>query len=141
MRPVDIKSFDAEPYREFEGVMLEYARAQGWEFSFQGQPLPLASVFNDATFGPALLMAAQAELKLRKIDVDLGLSVESDDTAMFGRRVEFDAGRSNLLTQMWRLTQTAYQVDMLPREQNRIVLDLVPAALEPIDTPAPQAGH
>ncbi|MDO7935695.1 hypothetical protein Q6A26_04125 [Xanthomonas euvesicatoria pv. eucalypti] len=133
--------FEADSYRGFEGVMLEYAKAQGWEFSFQGKPLPLASVFNDATFGPALLMAAQAELTLRKIDVDLGLSVESDDTAMFGRRVEFDAGRSNLLTQMWRLTQTAYQVDMLPREQNRIVLDLVPAALEPIDTPAPQAGH
>lgn len=138
---MDIMPFEADSYRGFEGVMLEYAKAQGWEFSFQGKPLPLASVFNDATFGPALLMAAQAELTLRKIDVDLGLSVESDDTAMFGRRVEFDAGRSNLLTQMWRLTQTAYQVDMLPREQNRIVLDLVPAALEPIDTPAPQAGH
>ncbi|MDQ1090608.1 hypothetical protein QE400_000021 [Xanthomonas sacchari] len=137
---MNIKSFDAAPYRVFEGIMLEYARAQGWEFCFQGQPLPLASVFNNATFGPALLVAAQAELTLRKIDVDLGLAVEDDEAAMFGRRVEFDSGRSDLLTQMWRLTQTAYQVDMLPREQNRIVLDLVPAALEPFDTPAPQVG-
>ncbi|AOY69347.1 hypothetical protein LN483_07120 [Xanthomonas euvesicatoria pv. euvesicatoria] len=141
MRLVNIQSFDAASYREFEGIMLEFAKAQGWEFSFQAQPLPLASVFNNATFGPALLVAAQVELSLRKIEVDLGLVVQEDNGAMFGRRVEFDPARSHLLTQMWRLTQTAYQVDLLPREQNRIVLDLVPAALEPYEAPALQAGQ
>ena len=119
----------APSYAEFEGVMLELARVEGWEFEFDGKPVSTASVFSEATFGPPLLRAAQAELQARGIAQDLGLAFEADNQAMFACRVRFDEGRNSILAGIWRLAQCGYLVGELPRNAHRICLDLVPAAL------------
>lgn len=109
--------------------MLQLAQHEGWQFEYEGRPISTALVFNDATFGPALLQAAQAELDARGITQDLGLVLESDSGAMFGKRVHFDDSRNNVVAGIWRLAQCAYQLQELPRNGDRISLDLVPAML------------
>lgn len=126
-------------YADFEGVMLQLAHEEGWEFEYDARSVSVASVFNEATFGPALLQAAQLELAARGISQDLGLILEADEQAMFGKRIRFDDSRSGLMVRMWRLVHCAYQVDMLPRNGNRICLDLVPAVLSPEAGLTPQA--
>lgn len=116
-------------FADFEGIMLQLAQHENWEFEYEGHPVPAASVFNEATFGPALLQAAQFELTARGISQDLGLILEADDKTMFGKRVRFDDSRNGAIAGMWRLAQCAYQLRELPRNGRRICLDLVPAVL------------
>lgn len=126
-------------YSDFEGIMVQLAQHEAWEFEFEGQPVSASSVFNEATFGPALLQAAQLELAVRGIAQDLALVLEPDDKAMFGKRVRFDDSRNGIVPGMWRLAQCAYQLQELPRRGHRICLDLVPAALHAEATPSFQA--
>ncbi|MGH8077276.1 MAG: hypothetical protein ACREPE_08135 [Lysobacter sp.] len=127
---------DLRQYGDFEGVMLQFVREQGWQFEYDGKPVEPDNVFHDRTFGPGLLHAAQTELQIRGIQVDLGLLIEEDDEAMFGKRVTFAAERNCLLAQMWRITQAAYQVESLPRNGAKIMLDMVPAVLRDNAEPA-----
>lgn len=118
-------------FSEFEGIMRAFVREQGWQFEFEGESVDPSSVFHEAMFAPGLLQAAQLELQLRGVDVDLGLTISDDPASMFGKRVEFVPERSGLLAMMWRLAQTAYQIETLPKNGRRIQLDWVPSVFAP----------
>lgn len=127
-------------FGEFEGVMRTFVREQGWQFEFEGEPVDASCVFHEAMFAPGLLHAAQLELQSRGVDVDLGLSVSDDPGAMFGKRVSFVPERNSLLAMMWRLAQTAYQIETLPKNGRRIKLDMVPSVLAPAESPVATRG-
>lgn len=115
-------------YVAFEGVLRAYAQERGLSFQYAGAPVEEDMVFHPAGFGPGLLAAAQADMQARGLSVDLGLVVAPDPTALFGRRVGFAAGTTQ--AQIWRILQASYMLDSLPRSDNVVILDSVPAVFD-----------
>lgn len=110
--------------------MILIAEDRGWEFTFDGEYVPVDTAFNEATFGPALLVAAAKELQMRQIGGDLGVRLHHDAAALFGSRVSFDEGSAAPLhAQMWRLNATAVLIESLPRQGRTYQLDPLPAIL------------
>lgn len=131
-------------YEDFEGALMAYGAEQGWEFEFAGEPVEPAVVFSRLGFGPGLVLAAQAELQMRGVQVhgapaDLGIEIIDDAGAMFGKRIEFKS--EDLQVMEWRMLLTSQQVELLPRNGNRIALDIVPNVLALDEQQAPSASQ
>jgi hypothetical protein len=76
-------------YRDYEQIMIQLAKERGWEFEFTGESVPLQSVFNHATYAPALLVAAGTELSAREIPCDLAFEIGGEPNSLFGAKVSF----------------------------------------------------
>jgi len=118
----------ATEFVAFEGILRRYAQERGLSFQYDGVPVEEEMVFHPAGFAPGLLAAAQVDMHARGLNVNLGLVIEADASALFGRRVTFQA--STPQAQMWRLLQASYMLDALPRAGNVVVLDDVPAVFD-----------
>lgn len=110
-------------YRDFEQIMIRLAKERGWEFEFAGESVPMQSVFNHATYAPALLVAAGAELAAREIACDLAVDVAGEPNSLFGAKATFPEARSTVQAQIMRIGATAMIVESLPRNGNVIQLD------------------
>lgn len=110
-------------YRDFEQIMIRLAMDRGWEFEFAGESVPLQSVFNPATYAPALLVAAGAELAAREIPCDLAVEIAGEPNSLFGAKASFPVARSSVQVQIMRIGTTAMILESLPRNGNVIQLD------------------
>jgi len=110
-------------FTDFEGIMICMAEQRGWEFKFDDQVIPVGVVFNEAMYAPALLQAAQAEMKNRHIPCDLGYSIVGDSNSLFGARVQVESGPDDFLAQTWRLVATTFMVEALPKDRGYVILD------------------
>ena len=102
-------------YEDFEGVLIEVALDRGWTFCEGGEPVAPDTVFNEQTFGPALLKLASDELSGRGLDVTLGVSFAADAEAMLGVSAVFDEAQNDLKAACWRICMASYVVEQLPR--------------------------
>ncbi len=100
-------------YRDFEQIMIQLVKERGWEFEFSGEPVPVQAVFNHATYAPALLAAAQAELMARDIPCDLAFELAGEPVSLFGARVFFLPGRSTFDAQVMRIGTVSMILDSL----------------------------
>lgn len=110
-------------YRDYEQIMIRLAKDRGWEFEFAGESVPAQSVFNPATYAPALLVAAGAELAAREIPCDLAFEVAGEPNSLFGAKASFPQTRNTVQAQIMRISTTAMIVELLPRNGNTIQLD------------------
>lgn len=110
-------------YRDYEQILVKLANDRGWEFEFAGEPVPVQSVFNQATYAPALLAAANAELAAREIRCDLAFELGGEPNSLFGAKVSFPPERSSIQAQIMRIGTTAMIIDALPRNDEVIQLD------------------
>lgn len=110
-------------YRDFEQIMIRLAKDRGWEFKFAGESVPPQSVFNPATYAPALLVAAGAELAVREIPCDLAVEIAGEPNSLFGAKASFPVARSSVQAQIMRIGTTAMILESLPRNGNVIQLD------------------
>lgn len=108
---------------DFEGVMIHLGRDRSWEFQFANEPVPLDAVFNQSMYAPPLLSGAEAELKARSINVDLGLHLEGDRNSLFGAKVSTTSTNNGIAAQFWRVVAAAFFIESLPRDAGRILLD------------------
>lgn len=116
-------------YRAWESLMILLAEERGWEFTFEGEYVPVDAVFNASTYGPVLLTAVVQELAMRQIRADLAVSLLGDEGSLFGAKVVFDEERNSLSAQMWRLHAVAALIEQLPRRDRAYQLDPLPAVL------------
>lgn len=112
-------------YGDFEGVMIEVASEQGWTFCDAGEPVAPETVFNEETYGPAILKLAADELVRRGIEAPLGVSFTPSPEAMLGVGAAFDPEQNNLLAATWRICLAAFVVEHLPRSGPDIDLVLL----------------
>lgn len=110
-------------YRDYEQIMIRLAKDRGWEFEFAGESVPPQSVFNQATYGPPLLVAAGTELAAREIPCDLAFEIGGEPNSLFGAKISFPSARSSVQAQIMRISTTAMILDALPRNGNVIQLD------------------
>lgn len=110
-------------YKDFEHIMIHLAAERGWQFKFAGEHVPSQNVFNRATYAPALLTAANAELQARGLPVDLGIRLEGETNSLFGAKVVFEAATSGVYSQIWRLATTAMIIESLPKAGQYLELD------------------
>lgn len=110
-------------YRDYEQILIKLAHQREWEFEFAGESVPVQSVFNQATYAPALLAAAGAELQAREIPCDLAYELCGEPNSLFGAKVSFLPERSSIQAQIMRIGTTAMIIDALPRNGNLIQLD------------------
>lgn len=110
-------------YRDYEQILINLANIRGWEFSFADESIPVPSVFNSATYAPALLAAAGAELTAREIHCDLAYELNGEPNSLFGAKVSFPIERSSIQAQILRISTTAMIIDALPKQGNVIQLD------------------
>jgi hypothetical protein len=118
-------------YEDWEQLMIRLAHDRGWQFTFNGDYVPVDAVFNESTYGPVLLTAAVEELRLRQIGGDMAVHLEGDATALFGARAGFDAERNTIDAQIWRLHTTAVLIESLPTDGRVYRLDDLPGVLPP----------
>lgn len=100
-------------YRDYEQIMIRLAKDRGWEFEFAGESVPTQSVFNQATYGPALLVAAGTELAAREIPCDLAFEIGGEPNSLFGAKISFPPERSSFQAQIMRISTTAMIIDAL----------------------------
>lgn len=110
-------------YRDYEQIMIRLVKDRGWEFEFAGESVPRQSVFNQATYGPPLLVAASTELAAREIPCDLAFEIGGEPNSLFGAKISFPTSRSSVQAQIMRISTTAMILDALPRNGNVIQLD------------------
>ncbi len=110
-------------FRDYEQILIQLANKRGWEFEFAGESVPVQSVFNQATYAPALLAAAGAELAAREIPCDLAFELDGEPNSLFGAKISFPSERSSIQAQIMRIGTTAMIIDALPRNGNMIQLD------------------
>ncbi len=91
-------------YRDYEQIMIRLAKDRGWEFEFAGESVPAQSVFNPATYAPAFLVAAGAELAAREIPCDLAFEVAGEPNSLFGARASFPQTRNTVQAQIMRIS-------------------------------------
>lgn len=108
---------------DYEGIMIELAAERGWEFKFGDEVIPVQSVFNHATYLPALLTLASAELDARHIGCDLAFRLEGEANSLFGASLSFVDARNSTLAQIWRIAASAMAVESLPRHGSYIDLE------------------
>lgn len=129
------KALQADPmtsYQDWEHLMVLLAEERSWEFSFDGEYVPVDAVFNASTYGPVLLTAAAKELSLRHIGCELAVALHGDTSSLFGARADFDSKRNSIDAQMWRLHTTAVLIESLPRQGRCFQLDPLPGVLPDI---------
>lgn len=102
-------------YEDFEGVLIEVAAEQGWSFCDGAEPVAHETVFNEQTFGPAILKLAADELAGRGFDVALGVNFTVDPEALLGVSAGFDDALNSLKAACWRICMASYVVEQLPR--------------------------
>lgn len=134
----------ADALHTYHGVLTEFAKELGWQFEFDGEMVVAQDVFDPALFAPGLLAASQAELTSRGVNASLGVGYERDPNAMFGVRAVVrgqEGATRDTVASMWRIVQTIEMIASLPLHGNRIMLDLVPAAVHAlcVDVAAPEA--
>lgn len=110
-------------YCDYEQILIKLANDRDWEFEFAGEPVPVQSVFNQATYAPALLAAAGRELATRDIPCDLAFDLSGEPNSLFGAKISFPPERSSIQAQIMRISTTAMIIDALPRNGNVIQLD------------------
>ncbi|TAL63612.1 MAG: hypothetical protein EPN79_15765 [Burkholderiaceae bacterium] len=110
-------------YADWEQLMVLLAEDRGWEFTFDGEYVPAAAVFNASSYGPVLLTAAAQELHLRQIRSDMAIALHGDRQSLFGARVDFDPRRNSIDAQIWRLHTTATLIESLPKHNRAYQLD------------------
>lgn len=110
-------------YRDYEQIMIRLAKERDWEFEFVGETVPLQSVFNQATYGPSLLVAAGAELDAREIPCDLAYVIGGESNSLFGAKISFPLERSSVFAQIMRIGASAMIIEALPRNGRVIQLD------------------
>jgi hypothetical protein len=110
-------------YRDYEQIMIRLAQGRDWEFEFAGDSVPAQSVFNHSTYGPALLVAAGAELAAREMPCDLGFEIGGEANSLFGAKAFFPQERSTFYAQIMRIGTTALIIEALPRNGHTIQLD------------------
>ena len=110
-------------YTDFEGIMIHLATERGWEFKFTDEVIPVATIFNEATYAPALLTLVKDEFEARQIGGDLGFSLVGESNSLFGAKVQLtDAGR-NFEAQLWRILGSTRMIESLPKDGPYISLD------------------
>lgn len=102
-------------YGDFEGVMIQVAAQQGWTFCDGDEPVVAEAVFNEETYGPAILKVATEELAARGIKAELGVQFQSARDAMLGVSASFDPAHNGVLAATWRICLASYVVENLPR--------------------------
>lgn len=122
-------------YGDFEGVMTQVAAEEGWTFCDGEEPVAAETVFNEETFGPAILKLAVDELAARGIPVELGVRFEPSPDSLLGMRADFDDARNSLLATSWRITLSSYVVEQLPRLGADFDLSLLRSTF--VSTPSP----
>jgi hypothetical protein len=110
-------------FKDFEHIMIHLAAERGWQFKFAGEHVPAQNVFNRATYAPALLTAAKAELAARGVACDLGIRLEGEPNSLFGARVDFEDQVNGVYPQLWRLATAAMIVESLPKVGQYVELD------------------
>lgn len=122
-------------YGDFEGVMAEVAAERGWTFCDGDEPVAAATVFNEETFGPAILKLAADELTGRGFKVPLGVQFALAPEALLGVSASFNEEQNSLLAATWRICLASYVVEHLPRIGADYDLSLLRAVF--VQQPAP----
>jgi hypothetical protein len=125
-------------YGDFEGVMVEVAAEQGWTFCDGEEPVAAETVFNEETYGPAILKLASNELASRAIQAPLGVQFTEAPDSLLGMSASFNADQNTLLAATWRICLAAYVIEHLPRNGASYDLSLLRNvfALQPAPTGA-----
>lgn len=105
-------------YDRYEATMIAMAGEEGWEF-FDGQEQVAPElVFNQATYGAAVLKIAELDIADRGIDAQLGLSFIPNEESLMGMSVEFDdepQKQASIKAMIWRLALSTHVIRSLPR--------------------------
>ncbi len=117
-------------YRDYEQIMIELAKVRAWAFEFAGEAVPVPALFNHATYAPAILAVAGAELAARQISCDLAFELTGEPNSLFGAKVFFVGARNGVGAQIMRIGTTAMVLEALPRNAAGIIqLDQLQYAL------------
>lgn len=70
------------------GLIHEHFKQQGKDFAFEGELLELSNAVSSHGLLPGLIGAAQLELSMRGVSVDLGFILVPDESSLLGFYVE-----------------------------------------------------
>lgn len=125
-------------YGDFEGVMIQVAAQEGWTFCDGDEPVAAETVFNDETYGPAILKVAATELQVRGFSANLGVEFPAAPDALLGVGVTFDPASNSVLAATWRICLASYVIENLPKISNDYDLSLLRNVFE--HRPEPSSG-
>lgn len=102
-------------YGDFEGVMLKIAAHEGWTFCDGDEEIAPEAVFNEETYGPAILKVGGEELRAHGIDANLALAFQTAPDSVLGVSVALDPDQNSFVAALWRVCMSAHVITSLPK--------------------------